>query len=156
LTASPRRSSPGQQTPVTVTDTWDGYAGNRTALLDRLNRAKPDNLVVLSGDFHLATAADLKDDPFDPDGRVVGTELMASAISSRFLADLSDGLVGLILATNPQIGLVDSQRGFTVCDVTPNELTAEYFAILDATDPNTEVKSIATVVIDAGTPGLRR
>jgi len=147
---------PGQQPPVTATDTWDGYAGNRTALLDRINRAKPDNLVVLSGDFHAATAADLKSDPFDPDGRVVGTELMASAISSRFLAELPEALVAVVLAANPQIELVDTQRGFTVCAVTPDELTAEYFAIVDPANPTTEVKSIATVVIDAGVPGLRR
>jgi len=146
---------PGQRPPVTPTDTWDDYTGNRAALLTRLDEAGPENLVVLSGDFHLATAADLKTDPFDSSSKVVGAEIMAPPISSRFLAELPDAILALVLATNPQMAFLDTQRGFTVCAVTPDELTAEYFAV-DPTDPASDVTSIATAVVDAGSPGVRR
>ena len=46
--------------------------------------ADADNLVVLTGDFHSAAVADLRADPFDPSLPVVGSELMASSISSSF------------------------------------------------------------------------
>ena len=49
--------------------------------------ATADNLIVLTGDFHSAAVAELRADPFDPSLPVVGTEFMASSISSSFFDD---------------------------------------------------------------------
>ena len=76
----------GADPPVVVVDTWDGYDGERRVVLDAVG-ATADNLVVLTGDFHSAVVADLRVDPFDPSLPVVGTEFMASSISSSFFDD---------------------------------------------------------------------
>ena len=88
--------------PVVVVDTWDGYAGERQVVLDAVGAAA-DNLIVLTGDFHSAAVAELRADPFDPSLPVVGTEFMASSISSSFFDDdeTVEGLVTGALTANP-------------------------------------------------------
>ncbi len=76
----------GAEPPIVVVDTWDGYAGERQLVLDAIGAAA-DNLVVLTGDFHSAAVADLRADPFDLTLPVLGTEFMASSISSSFFDD---------------------------------------------------------------------
>jgi alkaline phosphatase D len=71
---------------VVLVDTWDGYAADRRAVLDALGE-RADNLVVLTGDFHSAAVADLRADPFDTSLPVIGSEFMASSISSSFFDD---------------------------------------------------------------------
>ncbi len=52
----------GADPPAVVVDTWDGYAGERQAVLEAAGAAV-DNLVVITGDFHSAAVADLRADP---------------------------------------------------------------------------------------------
>ena len=121
--------------PVVVVDTWDGYAGEREALLTALGESA-DNLVVLSGDFHSAAVAELRTDPFDRSLPVVGAEFMASSISSSFFDDdaVVAELVGAALNANPQLKWFDSRRGYTVCEVTPQRWVASYRAVADQYD----------------------
>ncbi len=63
-------------------DAWDGYPAARTRLLDGAWNAGVDNLVVLTGDVHVGYALDLKADFDDPDSRTIGTELVATSVSS--------------------------------------------------------------------------
>lgn len=143
--------------PVVVVDTWDGYAGERRLLLDSMGAAA-DNLVVLTGDFHSAAVADLRADPFDQSLPVVGTELMATSISSSFYEndDVVETLVSSAIAANPQIKWYDAQRGYTVCEVTPERWIATYRAVADQFDEASPVETISTWEISAGTPGARR
>ncbi len=79
----------GAEPPVVVVDTWDGYAGERQVVLEAVGEAA-ENLVVLTGDFHSAAVAELRSDPFDATLPVIGTEFMASSISSSFFDDDDD------------------------------------------------------------------
>ena len=144
----------GAEPPVIVVDTWDGYAGARKELLDAVG-ADADNLVVLTGDFHSAAVADLRAHPFDPSLHVVGSELMASSISSSFFDDdeTVEGLVSGALAGNPQLKWFDAQRGYTVCEVTPDRWFAEFRAVADQFDEASPVDTASTWEIAAGTPG---
>ena len=144
----------GADPPVIVVDTWDGYDGERRAVLDAVG-ATADNLVVLTGDFHSAVVADLRVDPFDLSLPVVGTELMASSISSAFFdADPTvASLVDSALATNPQIKWFDSRRGYTVCDVTPDRWLVTYRAVADGLEEASPVEPASTWEVAAGTPG---
>ena len=140
--------------PIIIVDTWDGYAGERQQVIDAVAGAV-DNLVVLTGDFHSAAVGDLRADPFDLSLPVVGTELMASAISSSFFDDdgAITGLVSAAIAANPQLKFFDGRRGYVVCDVTPETWHATYRAVADPFDEASAVETISEWRIDAGTPG---
>ncbi len=144
----------GADPPVIVVDTWDGYAGARQDLLEAAG-GEADNLVVLTGDFHSAAVADLRSDPFDDTLPVIGTEFMASSISSSFFDDDAavEGLVAAALTANPHIKWFDAQRGYTVCEVTPDRWLAEFRVVADQFDESSPVDTITTWEVRAGTPG---
>lgn len=145
---------PNAEPPVVVVDTWDGYAGERKAVLTALS-STADNLVVLSGDFHSAAVADLRTDPFDRSLPVVGSEFMASSISSSFFDDdaVVAQLVGAALTANPQLKWFDAQRGYTVCEVTPERWLATYRTVTDQFDENSTVVDATAWEVIAGAPG---
>ena len=144
----------GADPPVVVVDTWDGYDGERRAVLDALG-ASADNLVVLTGDFHAAVVADLRVDPYDHSLPVVGAEFMASSISSSFFDDNAtvESLVNGALTAHPQIRFFDSRRGYTACEVTPDRWLATYRAVADQFDEASPVEPLSTWAVAAGTPG---
>jgi alkaline phosphatase D len=143
--------------PVVVVDTWDGYAEERRTLLERM-AGTVDNLVVLTGDFHSAAVAELRADPFDQSLPVVGTELMATSISSSFFDDddVVEQLVSTALATNPQIRWFDARRGYTRCEVTPERWLATYRVVEDQFAEDSPVATASEWEILAGTPGPRQ
>jgi alkaline phosphatase D len=145
----------GAEPPVVVVDTWDGYAGDRRTVLEALG-ATADNLIVLTGDFHSAAVAELRADPFDLSLPVVGTEFMASSISSSFFDDdeTVESLVAGALTANPQLEWFDAQRGYTVCEVTPDRWLATYRAVADQFDESSPVTAIGSWEVRAGVPGV--
>jgi alkaline phosphatase D len=147
----------GAEPPVVVVDTWDGYAGERQVVLETLG-ASADNLIVLTGDFHSAAVAELRADPFDPSLPVVGTEFMASSISSSFFDDdeAIEGLVTGALTANPHLKWFDAQRGYTVCEVTPDRWLATFRAVTDQFDEASPVTTIGSWEVLAGVPGVRQ
>ena len=141
--------------PVVVVDTWDGYAGARQRLLEAIGPSA-DNLIVLTGDFHSAAVADLRADPFDLTLPIVGSEFMASSVSSSFFGD-DDVIIGLVeaaLAGNPQLKWFDTRRGYTLCDVTPDRWHATFRAVADQYDELSPVTTITEWEVKAGTPGV--
>lgn len=145
---------PDAEPPVIVVDTWDGYARERTEVLEAL-APMADNLVVLTGDFHSAAVGDVRADPFDRTRPVVATEFMAPSISSGFFDDNDEvtALVTAALAVNTQIRWFDPRRGYTLCEVTPSTWTAEYRAVADPFDAASAVDTASRWQITAGTPG---
>jgi alkaline phosphatase D len=143
---------PGQDPPLVVTDTWDGYFGNRKELLETLAAGGVENLVVLTGDFHCATVGDVRADPYDLTSPVLATEFMATSISSSFPQAAADA-APLVLATNPQIKFFDARKGWTMLSVDADKVTAEYRGVVDPTDPESGVETLATFTVAAGVPG---
>jgi alkaline phosphatase D len=145
----------GATPPVVVVDTWDGYAGERQTVLEALGTTA-DNLIVLTGDFHSAAVAELRADPFDPSLPVVGTEFMASSISSSFFDDDAtvESLVTGALTANPHLKWFDAQRGYTVCEVTPDRWLATYRSVTDQFDETSPVTTIGSWEVRAGVPGV--
>jgi alkaline phosphatase D len=145
----------GGDPPVVVVDTWDGYAGARQELLEAIAPAA-DNLIVLTGDFHSAAVADLRADPFDLTLPIIGSEFMASSISSSFFDDdeVVTELVEAALAGNPQLKWFDTRRGYTLCEVTPDRWHATFRAVDDQYDEASPVATITSWEVRAGTPGV--
>ena len=143
--------------PLVIVDAWDGYHAARERLLQGVEASGAQNPVVLTGDFHSATAADLRADPQNLELPVVGAEFMASSISSSFFSgdDPSfDALVATVLAANDQMKFFDARGGYVVCDVTPDQWTANYRAVTDRTDPDATIATIAMFTVDDGVPGI--
>jgi len=128
-------------------DQWDGYQAARTALLGGFAEREIANVVVLTGDIHLAAVAQLHVD--DAGTRTpVGVEFVTTAISS-------DGLVGTelteVLQQFPDLVDVElAHRGYTLHTVTPTEWTAEYRIVADVSSPDSEVTTYGTYVVQAG------
>lgn len=139
-------------TPATNTDTWDGYAGERKALLETLANTTP-NLIVLSGDFHASTSADLRADPYDTTTPVIATEFMAPAISSTFPDTLRD-LAPLVLGINPQIRHFSPDNGYMICTVTQDTWTTELHLLSNPTANASGVALEASFIVNAGAPGI--
>lgn len=136
----------------TNTDTWDGYAGERAELLTALT-ATTENLIVLSGDFHSSTSAELRADPYALDTPVLATEFMAPAISSLFPEGLA-ALAPIVLAINPQIQHFDPGNGYMTCEVTADTWTTTLHILDDVESAASAVVAAATFTVEAGTPGI--
>lgn len=142
---------PGAE-PATNTDTWDGYHGERRELLTAL-ASSSENLVVLSGDFHSSTVADLRADPYDATLPVIAAEFMAPAISSAFPEQLRP-LAPLLFAVNPQVRHFDPDNGFMTCEITSDRWTTETHILADVTDDNSPITVAARSTVEAGSPGI--
>ncbi len=142
---------PGE-VPATNTDTWDGYFGERKALLEALT-ATSDNLVILSGDFHAASGGDVRADPFDLETPVLATEFMAPAISSAFPENLRS-LAPLVLGINPQVRHFSPENGFMICEVTDTAWTTEIHLLADRTSESSAISIDTTLRVNAGAPGI--
>ena len=142
---------PGNE-PTVNPDSWDGYAGARRVLIEALGE-QANNLVVLTGDFHAATVADLRADPFDMSLPVVGTEFMAPAISSQFPQQLL-GLAPLVVALNAQIQHFEPRNGFMTCSVDETTWETTLHTVLDATDEMSQTQVTGQFRVSAGNPSL--
>ncbi|MEV7991286.1 alkaline phosphatase D family protein [Streptomyces sp. NPDC086077] len=142
---------PGQ---VVNLDQWDGYPAARSRILDFIEKHKPSNPVVLSGDWHTHWVNDLKTDFTDPDSPVVATEFVGTSISSGAGWD-NDVRQGL--AANPHVKFYNgSYRGYVLCDVTKDRWRSDLRIVLNPRDAASPAYTIASFDVRDGVPGARR
>jgi len=125
-------------------DQWDGYPVERDGLLEHF--AGYDNLVVLSGDVHVSLAIELHRDPFDATDQPISVEFVTPSLTSQNLDDKmgwprrtqSIPLEEQIIEFMPHWQWCDlDSHGYTVIDVTPERLRAEFWhvdTVLERTD----------------------
>ena len=135
-------------------DKWDGAVDARNRLLNFVHEQGVPNLVALTGDVHENWAGDLKLDFKDPNSVTVGHELVATSISSG--GDGSDQRKNTpeTLAKNPHMKFFNDQRGYLLCDVTPERWTANYRVVDYVSRPGADIKTRRSLAIEAGKPGL--
>jgi alkaline phosphatase D len=136
------------------TDTWDGYAAARQRLFDGVLERGVDNFVMVTGDAHRSTAADLKQDFSDPSSRTVGTEFLGTSISSGGNGRDMDALGVTWLAENPHMKFHNSQRGYQVCHLTPERMHTAYRVVEYVDRPGAPVTTRARVHVESGRPGI--
>ncbi|MGH9247773.1 MAG: alkaline phosphatase D family protein [Acidimicrobiales bacterium] len=134
-------------------DQWDGYPEARQRLVDRLGGL--DNPVIVTGDIHAAGAAEVHADPRRPlDTPVAATELVTTSISTLTNESYAN-LVESAAAASPGVRYADArQRGYVVCEVTPERMRAEYRALSSALTPDGGVSTAASWIVRAGERGL--
>lgn len=114
-------------------DQWDGYPVERNLLLDRLDGR---NVVVLSGDVHVAMAIELEHE--DGPGHSIATEFVTSSLTSQNLDDKTGwGYRTKSLAAEeklmellPNILWCDmDSHGYMVVDVTRDRVRVEFWFV---------------------------
>ncbi|MGW3345370.1 alkaline phosphatase D family protein [Nonomuraea rubra] len=144
--------------PVKVTsqDAWDGYVASRRRITQGWIDAKVRNPVVLTGDVHAHWASDLKLDYDDPTGPTVGSELVATSISTGGNGADSDPAQHPFLAINPHLKFYNNQRGYVLTKIEREQMTADFKVVPQVQTPGSEVYTRATYVIEDRVPGVQQ
>jgi alkaline phosphatase D len=136
------------------TDGWDGYPAARRRLLEFLAARHIANPVVLGGDVHMHTVADLKIDFDGPASPAVASEFTGTSITSQGPAM---ELIEQLLPDNPHILYAESRyRGYVRVAVTPRELRADLRGMRSVAIPDAPCDTLASFVVEDGRPGPRR
>jgi len=117
-------------------DTWAGYAIPRQRLLDRLRERRIGNTIILTGDEHQNYAGELYRDSRNPEGAPIASEFVTTSISSSGDGQDQRADGRRYFADNPFLKFNNAQRGYVVCDVTPEVWKTE-FKVLDKVSDKT-------------------
>jgi alkaline phosphatase D len=123
-------------------DAWDGYRASRDRIAAALGTTR--NGVVLTGDVHRHWAAEINENPDQPDSTKVGVELVATSITST--GDGDDGTNSGVLAENPHIKYFKNRRGYVRTTFTPNELRTDFRTLPFVRTPGAPVATAASFV----------
>ncbi|MDG6077710.1 alkaline phosphatase [Erythrobacter litoralis] len=130
-------------------DSWGAYDVPRERLLQQL-RGK--NAVVLTGDEHQTFAGELRTDAGE--GEAVAVEFVTSSISSGGDgADVRNG-ADRIAARNPFLKFTGDRRGYTLCEVTPENWQSAFRIVRSVTTPDAPIDTLATATVPAGESAL--
>jgi alkaline phosphatase D len=148
-----RRAGPEQ---VFDFDNWDGYRVQRRRLLELFGSGQVANPVVLTGDRHCTWVCDLKPDFDDPASPVVGAEITGTSITSGGNANRASfhATYDPIMAESPHWKYIDNQRGYVVCDVTPQRMVSSLRLVDTVWATSATVRTAAQFVVEAGVPGI--
>ncbi len=127
------------------TDQWDGYQPARDRVYDMLKggNGQPavDNVVVLTGDIHSSWAADLTQDPNNPNVATGGyngatgegsraVEFVGTSITSPGLNDPAGNTAAFLRSVNPHFKYIElNQRGYMLLDVTRERTVCEWWFV---------------------------
>src|SRR5215203_1047592 len=116
-------------------DQWDGYPAERRELLDVVSKLPESNVVVLSGDVHVALAAELAETPSEPP---VAVEFVNTSLTSQNLDDKmgwsfrkeSLEIEKALLAGMPHMRYVDlDSHGYSIVELNAEELRFEWWTV---------------------------
>ncbi len=141
-------------------DQWDGYPEERHELLDRIANLLERNIVVLSGDVHVALGAELAEEPGLPP---VAVEFVNTSLSSQNLDDKmgwarrteSVPLEAALLDGMPHMKYLDlDSHGYSIVEIDPEQVRVEWWTVdaLEARSPNQELS--AAMAVRRGDPRL--
>ncbi len=140
---------------------WDGYAAERFAVLDALAAGDVRDTLLLSGDSHVFSAAQVSPDVDDPRAvpRVVefgtGSVTSNNADENRYPTDDVTG--PFLRAVNPHLRFFESERhGYVVVDLTPERAVAEFRSPRTIRRPSSAVDVLGRFEVPAGAQRLRR
>ncbi|MFD9003539.1 alkaline phosphatase D family protein [Streptomyces sp. NPDC059582] len=136
-------------------DAWDGYPAARRRVLDGAKEAGVENLMVLTGDVHVGFAFDIKEDFDDPYSRTVGTEIVATSISSGRDGSRRPGNWATYMTANPHLRFYDGRRGYARVTLGQQLARADFRTVPYVTAPGAPVTTACSFVTEVGEPGLK-
>lgn len=138
-------------------DGWDGYPAARHRLFADIEKHRPANPVVLSGDVHTFYATDLKrnfDRTVSPDNPILAAEFCGTSITSNSRPQVR---TDQYVAQNPHIKYGRSdQRGFVMMEVTPARTMAHFQGLDNVQQADSGLSTLASFVVVDGKPGVVR
>ncbi|MFI6640069.1 alkaline phosphatase D family protein [Streptomyces sp. NPDC050504] len=154
VTFAQRRDVPRPDFKLSM-DSWDGYPASRKRVLDGAASAGVDNLMVLTGDVHVGYGFDLKADFDDPASRTVGTEIVATSISSgKDGADKPSNWDNFTRA-NPHMKFYNGRRGYVKVTLGTERARADFRTVSGVTKPGAPITTAASFVTEVGDQGLK-
>lgn len=146
--------SPGEEVRYSM-DQWPGYEASRDRLLEFLREGSARNPVVLTGDIHSHWVNDLHADFDDLSSPVVATEFVGTSISSGGDGSPNSEYAEGVMRDNPFVKLHNVQRGYVVCELTPQRCTARYRVLDTVTRRGAPRRTLAEMVVEDGRPGAQ-
>ncbi|MFG2044163.1 alkaline phosphatase D family protein [Dactylosporangium sp. NPDC048998] len=138
-------------------DQWDGYAPQRTRLLQHLADARVANPVVLAGDIHSSWFSELKLDFDRPEQPSVAVEFTATSVSSDFPIAFDAPLKAVNPVLNPHVKYFDgSRRGYLRCEVGKDAWRTDARTVDTIATRTAPVSTSASYVVEAGTSSISR
>jgi alkaline phosphatase D len=143
-----RRRRPEEPAKIANMDSWAGYETARQRVLSRFSGRR--NNVVLTGDEHQNFCGDLVQRD-----KIVGSEFVATSISSG--GNGSDVRIGTDqwLKYNPELKFANDQRGYMVCDVTPDAWQSHYMVVDQVTVRDPKLSRRMTAVVARDEAGIK-
>ncbi|GGS95225.1 alkaline phosphatase D family protein [Streptomyces chromofuscus] len=135
-------------------DAWDGYRASRRRVLDGAQAAGVENLMVLTGDVHVGYAFDIKDDFDDPASRTLGTEIVATSITSGRDGSDRPANWNTYMTANPHMKFYNGRRGYVTVALGREQARADFRTVPYVTTPGAPVTTAASFVTQVGEQGL--
>ncbi|MEU7012654.1 alkaline phosphatase D family protein [Streptomyces sp. NPDC046385] len=148
-----RRSVPTDAYTLSM-DSWDGYPASRQRVLAGAQAAGVENLMVLTGDVHVAYGLDIKADFRDPGSRTLGTEIVTTSITSGKNGSERPSNYANLTRANPHLKFYDGRRGYVTVALGQDSARADFRTVSAVTTPGAPVTTAASFVTEAGNPGL--
>lgn len=131
-------------------DRWEGYPASRDRIFRRWAEARTSNPIVLSGDIHAFTAADIRH-PDRREGAPIAAEFVGGSVTSlnghpQWREEVK---------VNPGVRFAEYQtRGYARIDLSPKGCDVAFRGLADARDPRSAVSDIARFAVEPGRGGI--
>jgi len=144
-------------------DAWDGYTDDRRDLLEFLGAHAVGNVAFLTGDIHSSWACEVPRDSasYLSGLPAVAVELVGTSITSANLNEILGvpprspqtlQVEGLFKAANRHVKLLEfDSHGYSVIDVTPDRLQADWYYVSDPADVTATSRFASGVQVMSGT-----
>lgn len=161
VASDPLRRNPGRYLNMTQ---WDGYQGERQTILDTLAAEGVERTLVLSGDSHVWSAAQVAPDWDDPDSRPVVVEFGPSSVSSANAGQQptrypsTNVILPLLQRANPlaMTFFKAEDHGVAIIDADSSEVSAVFVEAESVTTPGAGVRVLASFNVPAQTGTIDR
>jgi alkaline phosphatase D len=136
--------------PGVWSDGWDGYPEARRRLLAQMEQHSDRNFVALGGDIHSFWSTELRTDFTSSRARAVGSEFVATSISSRGIpSSITDAAKRM-----PHIRFAEGRyRGYLRCTVLPSAWIADFAAVDSVRSRDASLRTLARFAVERGRPG---
>lgn len=141
---------------------WDGYQAERRELVDHIADGAVDDVVVISGDSHFWSAAELGTDWDDIEAPYVLTEFAGSSVTSANGDEMgfppNEVVRPLLAAANPlHLRYVETTtNGYGLLDLAADRLTVTYLSPSSVTEPDQPTRVLARFEVDRGSARIRQ
>ncbi|RYG35789.1 MAG: hypothetical protein EON93_06060 [Burkholderiales bacterium] len=131
-----------------------GYRTPRDRVLKHVADNNIQNLIVLTGDEHVHYAGEIHRDGRKAGKKAVGVEFTATSITSGGDGQDQTDNDKVLLSINPQLKFVNRQRGYMVCDVTPERSETSAMSLDKVSVADGKLTKRATLTVPRGSNTL--